>query len=110
MVGGILRHDTFFGTGDVFGGIFSDRIFGDDDATGMHGGVPGEASIFGNVDEAFGIRIPIIERFEIGCLLKRFFPLNETAGMSLGRCRRGCRKVRGAAGIANRGAPPWFRR
>lgn len=73
--GGILRHDTFFGTGDVlYRGIFSDRIFGDDDATGMHGGVPGEAFyLFGNVDKAFGIGVAIVERFEIRCLLKRFF-------------------------------------
>ena len=72
--GRVLGHDALFGSGNILNRrVFGDRVLGDDNAAGMHGGVPREPLEFlGGVDEALGIGVAIVERFEIGRLLQCF--------------------------------------
>ena len=102
----VLGNDALFGTGNILNRrVFSDGVLGDDNTAGMHGGVPRESFEFlGGVDEALGIRVAIVERFEIGCFLKGFLhrmKLRDEFGDGVAEA---IGEPEGAPGVANRGA------
>ena len=102
----VLGHDAFFGAGNILNRrVFGNGVLGDDDAAGMHGGVPREPFEFlGGVDEAFGIGVAIVERFEIGCLLQRFLhrmKLRDEFGDGVAEA---IGEPESAPGVADRGA------